>query len=84
MVSKIRQFIVKSRLKDGSRLPSEHEFCRRLQVSRPTVREALNVLETLGLVEKIPGRGPSSDAAPDRTGLVVTLTPQMKLPRRAF
>jgi GntR family transcriptional repressor for pyruvate dehydrogenase complex len=57
VVGEIRQFIVESRLKDGTRIPSEHELCRRLQVSRPTVREALKVLETLGLVEKVAGRG---------------------------
>lgn len=57
VVDEVRHFIVRRRLKDGTRLPSEHELCRRLQVSRPTVREALKVLETLGLVEKIPGRG---------------------------
>lgn len=57
VVDEIRQFIIARRLKDGTRLPSEHELCRRLRVSRPTVREALKVLETLGLVEKNPGRG---------------------------
>jgi GntR family transcriptional repressor for pyruvate dehydrogenase complex len=57
VVDEIRHFIFRRRLKDGTRLPSEHELCQRLQVSRPTVREALKVLETLGLIEKIPGRG---------------------------
>ncbi len=57
VVGEIRQFILESRLPDGARLPSEHELSRRLEVSRPTVREALKVLETLGLIEKAPGRG---------------------------
>ena len=57
VVDEIRRFIARRRLKNGSRLPSEHELCRRLRVSRPTVREALKVLETLGMIEKIPGRG---------------------------
>lgn len=57
VVEEIRQFILRRRLKNGTRLPSEHELCRRLQVSRPTVREALKVLETMGLIEKVPGRG---------------------------
>ncbi|MGH7425820.1 MAG: FadR/GntR family transcriptional regulator [Candidatus Methylomirabilales bacterium] len=57
VVDEVRRFIARSRLRNGTRLPSEHELCRRLRVSRPTVREALKVLETLGLIEKIPGRG---------------------------
>ncbi|MFQ5848690.1 MAG: FadR/GntR family transcriptional regulator [Candidatus Methylomirabilales bacterium] len=57
VVEKVREFILRSRLKDGTRLPSEHELSRQLRVSRPTVREALKVLETLGFVEKVPGRG---------------------------
>ncbi len=60
-VGEVRQFIIERRLKDGTRLPSDHELCWRLQVSRPTVREALKVLETLGLVEKIP-EPPSHDS----------------------
>jgi len=57
VVDEVRRFIARRRLRNGTRLPSEHELCRRLRVSRPTVREALKVLETLGLIEKIPGRG---------------------------
>ena len=57
VVNEIRKFVLQKRLKDGARLPSEHELCRQLKVSRPTVREALKVLETLGLIEKVRGRG---------------------------
>ncbi|MFQ6024730.1 MAG: FadR/GntR family transcriptional regulator [Acidiferrobacterales bacterium] len=57
VVDEVRQYILRRRLKEGTRIPSEHELCRRLQVSRPTVREALKVLETLGFIEKIRGRG---------------------------
>lgn len=57
VVNEIRKFVLRKRLKDGACLPSEHELCRQLKVSRPTVREALKVLETLGLIEKVRGRG---------------------------
>lgn len=57
VVAQIRRFILQARMKNGSRLPSEHDLAHRLHVSRPTIREALKVLETLGWIEKIPGRG---------------------------
>ena len=37
VVNEIRKFVLQKRLKDGARLPSEHELCRQLKVSRPTV-----------------------------------------------
>jgi GntR family transcriptional repressor for pyruvate dehydrogenase complex len=41
----------------GSRLPSEAEIARQLQVSRPVVREALAFLRADGLVESRQGQG---------------------------
>jgi DNA-binding FadR family transcriptional regulator len=41
----------------GSKLPSEQELSRQLGVGRSTVREALRVLEHLGLVESRSGLG---------------------------
>lgn len=39
------------------RLPTERELCELLQVQRPTVRERLTVLETLGFVQRRQGSG---------------------------
>lgn len=41
----------------GTRLPTEFELTRRFSVSRPTAAKALNELERLGLVQRIPGSG---------------------------
>jgi GntR family transcriptional repressor for pyruvate dehydrogenase complex len=41
----------------GQKLPSERMLCERLEVSRPTVREALKRWEALGIVEMRKGSG---------------------------
>lgn len=39
------------------RLPTERELCELLQVQRPTVRERLTILETMGFVQRRQGSG---------------------------
>jgi len=41
----------------GQKLPSQRQLAQRLGVSRPTVREALVALETMGHVRILPGKG---------------------------
>ena len=50
IVDQIKVLIREGRLEPGNRLPSERELCQRFGVSRVTVREALRVLESSGLV----------------------------------
>lgn len=57
IVSQIREHIAKGELKAGDRLPSERDMALQLGVSRPTVREALQVLEHTGFVEILQGSG---------------------------
>lgn len=49
--------IRQGKLEPGQQLPSERDLCKMFEVSRPTVREALTVLEVAGIVEMRPGRG---------------------------
>ncbi|WP_206791982.1 FadR/GntR family transcriptional regulator [Amycolatopsis sp. MtRt-6] len=56
----LRDAIVSSTFKRGERLPSEAELSREFQVSRSTVREALRVLVSEGLISKVPGAGGGS------------------------
>lgn len=58
VMGQIEQRITDGRLAPGDRLPSEREFAQLLGVSRPSLREALRVLEALGIVDVRPGRGP--------------------------
>lgn len=57
VMQQIKEQIKKGRFKPGSRLPSERELAEILQVGRSTVREAVTVLESLGLLEVRPGAG---------------------------
>jgi len=50
IVSQIETAIATGTLKPGQRLPSEREMMENFSVSRPTVREALRVLESTGVV----------------------------------
>jgi len=45
------------RLRRNDFLPSENQLSTRYAISRPSVRLALNELVTLGMVERIPGKG---------------------------
>ncbi|MTH69867.1 FCD domain-containing protein [Agromyces bracchium] len=61
-MSQIEQRILDGRLKAGDRLPSERELSQSLGVSRPSLREAMRVLEALGLVDIRVGGGPDGGA----------------------
>src|SRR2546421_10284523 len=52
----IRRLIGARNLKPGDVLPVELKLSKSLGISRGSVREALRVLDGLGLVEKEPGR----------------------------
>ena len=49
---------------EGERIASEHELCAKFKVSRPTVRQALDVLVQEGLLYRHAGRGTFSTPAP--------------------
>lgn len=56
-VDQLREMIIKKKFKPGTRLPSERELIKKLQISRSSVREALRILEIMGLIEVKPGSG---------------------------
>lgn len=53
----IQNMIQSGRLKPGEKVPSQREFSQQFGASRASLREALQTLETLGLVRTEVGRG---------------------------
>ena len=53
----LRDYIEEHNLQPGDRLPTERDLAAELQVSRNTVREALGVLEAIGVVKRLPKLG---------------------------
>lgn len=57
IISDISDKIAKGILKPGDLLPSERELAEQFQLSRVPVREALKILEFLGVLNLVPGKG---------------------------
>ncbi|QNP64519.1 FadR/GntR family transcriptional regulator [Streptomyces genisteinicus] len=62
VLESIEQRVLSGDLKAGDRLPPERELAPVLGVSRSALREALRVLETIGVLSAQAGRGPDSGA----------------------
>ena len=57
IVEQIKTLISRGELKPGDRVPSERELASMLGVSRPSVREAIMVLDAMGFLEARQGGG---------------------------
>ncbi|MCK4502699.1 MAG: FadR family transcriptional regulator [Desulfuromonadales bacterium] len=67
IVEQIKKLISLGDLGPGQRIPSERELATVLGVSRPSVREAIMVLEALGFLESRQGGGTYVRSLPDVT-----------------
>ena len=67
IAANLRRAISEGRYPVGAQLPTEHELCRSLGVSRFTVREAIRQLASAGLVHRKPRAGTVVAALPDDT-----------------
>jgi len=57
IVAHFEQMIVDGRLRAGQKLPSERQLAQQFNVSRPSLREAVQKLEAKGVVERRQGGG---------------------------
>ncbi len=57
VAEEIRRLIVRERLAEGARLPSERDLAERFGASRPMVSQALRMLSLMGMVEIRRGSG---------------------------
>ncbi|WP_375737655.1 FadR/GntR family transcriptional regulator [Pseudomonas boanensis] len=57
VVKKLLETIEQGHWVVGQMLPGQRELAERLEISRPSLREAITVLETLGVLRSLPGKG---------------------------
>lgn len=57
VAEEIKQRILTGDLIAGNKLPPERELAEQFNVSRPSIREAINKLQAKGIVRKVPGGG---------------------------
>ncbi len=62
VLEKIESDLLAGKLGPGDRLPSERDLVAQLGVGRSSVREALRVLEVMGLIRTATGSGPNAGA----------------------
>src|SRR4051794_16162084 len=77
VAARIRRRIGEGQLQQNEALPSERDLIQQFSISRPTLREALRILESEGLITVRRGRGgarvqlPTTDAAARYASLVL-------------
>jgi len=64
ILEQIKKLIAKGELKPGARIPSERDLASMLGVSRPSVREAIMVLDAMGFLESRQGGGTARHRCP--------------------
>ena len=68
IVEQVEDALARGDLRPGQRLPSERELVSQFEVSRSTVREALRVLESNGVVRSRPGDPNGPEVLPFSSG----------------
>ena len=57
VIEQIKEMVRSGQLHQGDKLPNQNELAEQLGVSRPSLREAMNYLKRLGIIDQGPGVG---------------------------
>lgn len=57
VIEKVKKMILSGELKPGEKLPPEREFAEKLEVSRNSVREAIRIMDMMGIISSQQGSG---------------------------
>jgi len=71
LCDQIEKLIRQGVWQEGHKLPSENQLQEKLNISRSTVRQALQAMESSGLIEKITGKGSFVRARQNRSGSLI-------------
>jgi DNA-binding FadR family transcriptional regulator len=66
IIDRFKALIDSGEISPGDKLPTERELSEMLNVSRPSLREALRTLSLLGILENTPGRGTFLKSSPSQ------------------
>lgn len=66
----LRKQIVEGVFKEGDLLPSENDLCNQYNLTRPTVRHALDALLNTGMIRKHKGKGSIVNLLPSGIGIL--------------
>ncbi|NJK96430.1 MAG: GntR family transcriptional regulator, partial [Bacteroidales bacterium] len=66
----LRKQIVDGTFKEGDLLPSENDLCAQYNLTRPTVRHALDTLLNAGMIRKHKGKGSIVNSLPIGIGIL--------------
>ncbi len=56
-IERLKEYINEEGLQQGDRMPTEQEVCRMYGIGRSTVREAYRMMQALGIIESLRGKG---------------------------
>lgn len=57
VMQQLKSYIIDNNMTSGDKLPSEPQLASSLGISRASIREAMKIMEGLGLIESIQGKG---------------------------
>ena len=82
VVQQVKALIFGGKLAPGNQLPSEKDLAKQFGLSRVTIRDALRVLESQGLIEiRVGARGGAFVARPNSRPVTESLTNMLRLQR---